>query len=90
MDTEKAALRKNDPRRFYRVIYLDNGLCDVWLSQGEAVPMYDDLNGRMDFNIRLLAVRGVNPEDPAYGGDLEEHIRRNYYSWVESAEVIEI
>ena len=52
--------------------------------------MMDDLTGRMDYNFRILAVQGVNPEDPQYGGDLEEHIRRHYYAWMESAEEIEI
>lgn len=52
--------------------------------------MFDDLTGRVDYNFRVLAVQGVNPDDPQYGGDLEDHIRRNYYVWVESAEVIEV
>lgn len=54
------------------------------------MPLYDDLTGRYDYNFKVLAVQGINPEDPQYGGDLEEHIRRNYYAWIESAEVIEV
>ena len=77
-------------RPFYRVMPAGDGRVDVWLSPGEAVPAYDDLSGRIDYNIRILAVRGVDPEDPQYGGDLEEHIRRNYYAWIGLAEVIEI
>jgi len=77
-------------RPFYRIIERCDGLRDVWLTPGEAVPMMDDLTGRMDFNFRVLAVCGINPDDPQWGGNLEEHIRRNYYTWVLSAEVIEI
>ena len=54
------------------------------------MPLYDDLTGRYDYNFKVLAVQGITPEDPQYGGDLEEHIRRNYYAWIESAEVIEV
>lgn len=77
-------------RLFYRIIKTHDGLCDVWLTPGEAVPMHDNLTGRTDFNIRVLAMRGINPDDPQYGGDLEEHIRRNYYALIRSAEEIEI
>lgn len=77
-------------RPFYRITPTHDGLVDVWLTPGEAVPMLDDLTGRTDFNIRVLAVCGIDPEDPQYGGNLEEHIRRHYDAWVQSAEVIEI
>ena len=77
-------------RPFYRIIETHDGLCDVWLTPGEAVPRYDNLTGRMDFNIRVLAMRGINPDDPQWGGELEEHIRRNYSAWIQSAEEIEI
>ena len=77
-------------RPFYRIVPVHDGLVDVYLSSGEAVPMIDDLTGRIDYNFRVLAVQGINPDDPQYGGNLEEHIRRNYYSWIESAEVIEV
>ena len=75
---------------FYRIHKRADGLVDVWLTPGEAVPMYDDLTGRYDYNIRLLAVVGIDPKNPQWGGSLEEHIRRNYAAWIESAEVIEI
>lgn len=77
-------------RFFYRIIRTHNGLVDVLLTPGKAVPMTDDLTGRMDFNIRVLAVQGVNPEDPQWGGDLEAHIREHYYDWLQSAEEVEI
>lgn len=46
--------------------------------------------GLIDYNIRVKAVQGIDPNDPQWGGDLEEHIRRNYSKWLESAEEIEI
>lgn len=75
---------------FYRIVPTHDGLVNIYLSPGEAVPLYDDLTGRYDYNFKVLAVQGINPEDPQYCGDLEEHIRRNYYAWIESAEVIEV
>lgn len=67
-----------------------DGLVDIWFTSGEAVPLYDNLTGRFDYNFKILAAQGINPEDPQYGGDLEKHIRRNYYAWIESAEEIEV
>ena len=75
---------------FYRVVPADGGLVDVWLTPGEVMPIFDDLSGRIDYGIRLLAVRGINPEDPQWEGDLEEHIRRHYAGWLASAEEVEI
>lgn len=75
---------------FYRIIQTDGGLVDVYLTPGEVIPMYDNLSGRMDYGIKLLAVCGINPKDPQWGGDLEEHIRRHYAAWLASAKEIEI
>lgn len=75
---------------FYRIVPGSGGLVNVYLTPGEAVPMYDNLTGRVDYNIRLLAVSGVDPADPQWGGDLEGHIRQHYAAWLESAEEIEI
>lgn len=77
-------------KRFYKIQDTRNGLVDVWLTPGEAVPAMDDLTGRTDYNFRLLAVRGIDPQDEQWGGDLEEHIRRHYEDWIQSAEVIVI
>ena len=77
-------------RPFYRIIPTHDGLVDIWLTPGKAIPMMDDLTGRMDFNIRLLAVQGINPEDPQWSGNLEAHIREHYYDWLQSAEEVEI
>lgn len=75
---------------FYEIAERGDGLVDVVLTPGEVVPMRDDLTGRTDYGIRLMAVRGINPEDPQWDGNLEEHIRRHYAAWLESAEEIEI
>ena len=72
---------------FYTISERSDGLVDVWLEPGEAVARYE-LNGRMEFDVRTLAVIGVDPKDPQWGGDLEDHIRRHYAAWVASAEVI--
>lgn len=76
--------------RFYRIVQSDGGLVDVWLTPGEVMPIYDTLTGRMDYGIKLLAVRGIDPEDPQWEGSLEEHIRRHYAGWLASAEEVEI
>ena len=75
---------------FYRISPRSDGLVDVYLTPGEAVPAYDDLSGRYDYNIRLLAVVGVDPKDPIWRGDLEGHIREHYSWWIASAEEVEI
>ena len=75
---------------FYEIAERGDGLVDVVLTPGEVVPMRDDLTGRTDYGIRLMAVRGINPDDPQWDGNLEEHIRRHYAAWLESAEEIEI
>ena len=75
---------------FYKVTERNDGLVDVWLTPGELVAIRDDLTGRMDHGIRVLVVHGINPADPEWSGDLEEHIRRHYAAWLESAEMVEI
>lgn len=79
-----------DGRPFYRITPAEDGLVDIWLTPGKPIPITDDITGAMDFNFRVLAVRGIDPEDPQWGGSLGEHIRRHYADWIESAEVIEI
>lgn len=75
---------------FYRISRNRDGTVDVWLTPSEAAPLYDELTGRTDYGIRLLAVRGINPDDPQWDGGLEEHIRRHYAAWLASAEEMEI
>ena len=78
-----------DGRPFYRIYQEGDGLVDIWLTPGKPVPMHIE-GGLIDYNIRVKAVQGIDPNDPQWGGDLEEHIRRNYSKWLESAEEIEI
>ncbi len=75
---------------FYRIAERGDGLVDVWLTPGEIVPIMDDLTGRVDYGIRVRVVHGIDPEDPQWCGDLEEHIRMHYAAWLKSAEEIEI
>lgn len=75
---------------FYQITERHDGLVDVWLTPGETVPMYDELTDRRDYGIRILGVRGIDPEDPVFQGDLEGHIREHYAAWLESAEETEI
>jgi len=74
-------------RPFYRIVRAGDGVYDVWLSPGEAVPMTTE-GGITDYNLRLMAVTGV--EWPGSEQALEEDIRRRYADWVASAEIIEI
>ena len=74
-------------RHFYRIIKNENGQYDIWLSPGEPVLMTTE-NGLMDYNLRILAVTGV--EWPGTEYELEEDIRRRYDAWISGAEIIEI
>lgn len=76
--------------KFYRIKPRADGLVDVWLTPGEAVPAYDNLTGRYDYNIRILMAAGIDPADPIFQGDMEGHIREHYSWWLASAEEVEI
>lgn len=76
-------------RTFYRMQPRGDGLVDIWLTPGEPVPFWK-LDGRVEFRYRLLAVQGINPEDPQWGGNLEAHIREHYGAWIAAAEEVEI
>lgn len=90
MKAERKPPVYDDGRPFYRIVQAYGGLVDIWLTPGEAVPMFDSLTGRLDYNIRVMMVRGIDPNDPQYGGNLGEHIRRHYDAWIQSAEEYEI
>ncbi len=75
---------------FYRIIPRDDGLVDVYLTPGKPIPITDTLTGKIDYNIEILAVQGIDPDDAQWNGDLEWHIRNNYSAWCESTKVIEI
>lgn len=83
--TPKETEGATDGAPFYRIIHRGDGLADVWLTPGKAVPAYDNLTGRIDFGFRLLAVTGILPWD-----GMEEDIRRRYAAWIAGAEVIEV
>ena len=87
---KSAEIDRKPANRFYRIVEAGNGLVDVYLTPGEIAPIMDDLTGRTDYGIRLLAVRGIDPADPQWDGSLEGHIREHYAAWMESAEEIEI
>lgn len=74
---------------FYRISQRRDGLVDIWLTPGEATLIWGT-DGRADTVVKVKAVHGIDPKDPQWGGDLEEHIRRHYYDWLEMAEEIEI
>lgn len=91
MNTENQARRDKIPKRhFYRIVPTWDGMVDIWLTPGEPVQTFDKAAGRYDYCIRVLAVRGIDPKDPQWNGDLEEHIRRHYRDWIASAEEIEL
>lgn len=74
---------------FYRFEPRGDGLVDVWLTPGTAVPTFET-TGRMEFNVRVYAVRGIDPKDPQWGGCLEAHVREHYQDWLDAAEEVEI
>ena len=59
------------------------------MTPGWADPLFES-SGRVEIRIHTLAVRGIDPKDPQWGGDLEGHVREHYESWLEMAEEIEI
>lgn len=73
---------------FYRFEPRSDGLVDILLTPGEPVPFWK-LDGRMDFRIRTLVARGIDPRDPQWGGNLEAHVREHYAAWLEMAEEVE-
>ena len=72
-------------RPFYRIVPNDDGTVDIWLTPGNPIPMYDNLTNAYDYNIEVLAVRGIE-----YFDGLEEDVRRRYESWCSIAERIEL
>ena len=74
---------------FYSIERRSDGLVDVWLTPGRAVPFFEN-NGHVEVSVRTLGVCGIDPDDPQWGGDLDEHIRAHYYEWLASSEEIEI
>ena len=73
---------------FYKIVPRGDGLVDVLLTPGEPVPFLG-LDGRVHIRIRRMVVRGIDPRDPQWGGDLETHVREHYAAWLEAAEEVE-
>lgn len=73
-------------RLFYSIVAKDAGSVDVYLNP-DLRPMTTK-DGFTDYDITVLVVRDVNPDDERFGGDLEGHIRANYEAWCESGEMI--
>ena len=73
-------------KRFYSITEHDDGTVDVYprpVLHPATIP-----NGGTDYDISVLAVRGIDPNDPRFGGDLEGHIRANYDAWCGLGETI--
>ncbi len=70
---------RDRPRQFYRIVPQADGSADVYLFPEAA-----------DGNRALRVVRGVNPQDALFGGDLEGHIRAFFSCWLDSGETIPI
>ena len=74
---------RDHPRQFYSIVEREDGLVDVYLSPDVAV--YDTDMGVKEYDISVIAVRGVEP----WPG-LEDDIRMRYDAWCESGEVIDL
>lgn len=70
---------RDQPMQFYRIVPQADGSADVYLFPDAAT----------DGNRAFYVVRGVNPQDALFGGDLEGHVRAFFSAWVESGEMIE-
>lgn len=73
---------RDRPGRFYRIVPQADGSADVYL--------YAIFPETTDGNRAFRVVRGVNPQDALFGGDLEGHVRAHYSAWAEAGETIEI
>jgi len=73
-------------RLFYSIVASGEGIVDVYLNP-DLRPMTTE-DGFTDYDITVLVVRGINPDDERFGGDLEGHIRAHYSAWCESGEMI--
>lgn len=66
---------------FYSIQQNDDGTVDVYLTPTVFPMMGPD--GKKDFDIRVIVVRGVEPFD-----GLEDDIRARYSAWCASGEVV--
>lgn len=72
-------------RHFYCIQENEDGTLDIYLRPVEVIPKTTP-EGFTDYDITALVVRGIDPTDDAYGGDIEGHIRAHYDAWCEAAE----
>ena len=73
-------------RHFYSIVPSGEDTVDVYLNP--AIEPMTTEGGITDYDIAVRVVRGVNPNDPQFGGDLEGHIRAHYDAWRDSGEMI--
>lgn len=86
MKTNQANAPPREGRHFYSIVPSGEGTVDVYLNP--AIEPMTTEDGITDFDIAVCVVRGVNPDDSRFGGDLEGHIRAHYDAWRDSGEVI--
>ena len=77
--------KPRDRPNFYSIIPNVDGTVDVHLRP--EVTVYD-VCGVWEYDVRVIIVRGINPCDPVYCGDLESHIRAHFAAWCQIGEVI--
>ena len=75
-------------KRFYAIVDNEDGTVDIHLEP--VVTIYRTEDGIKEMDARVCIVRGINPDDPAFGGDLEAHIRAHFSAWMEIGEVIDL
>ena len=75
-------------RHFYAIQPRDDGCVDVYL-RPDVIPMTTP-DGSTDYDISVIVVRSIDPNDARFGADLEGHIRANYDAWCESGEIINL
>ena len=86
MTTNQANAPPREGRHFYSIVPSGEGTVDVYLNP--AIEPMTTEDGFTDYDIAVRVVRGVNPNDPQFGGDLEGHIRAHYDAWRDSGEMI--
>lgn len=74
-------------KRFYAIQDNGDGTVDVYLEPVVTIYSVDEFR---EMDVRVRVVRGINPDDPAFGGDLEAHVRDHYSAWLASGEVIDL
>ena len=75
-------------RHFYSIVPNGDGTVDVYLNPNLSPMTTED--GFTDYDITVLVVRSVDPEDRRFGGDLEGHIRANYSAWCSTGTTINL